>query len=182
MRIYTRTGDAGETALAGGDRVAKDHLRVQACGEVDEANAAIGAARACAPAGLANELLAAVQGDLLAIGGRLAAPDPDRLRETQRAKVAVAAQRIAELERAIDAASAELPPLTAFILPGGTPKAAALHLARAVSRRAERAVVHLGRVETVPPEVLAYLNRLSDLLFVLARLANRRAGTPDVTW
>jgi cob(I)alamin adenosyltransferase len=182
VRIYTRTGDGGETALAGGDRVAKDHLRVRACGEVDEANAAIGAARACEPAGLAGDLLAAIQRDLFAIGGRLATPDPERLREPQRAKVAVAPERVADLERAIDEATAELPPLAAFILPGGTPKAAALHLARAVSRRAERAVVHLGRVEPVPPEILAYLNRLSDLLFVLARLANRRAGDPDVTW
>lgn len=182
MRIYTRTGDSGETALAGGDRVGKDHLRVSACGEVDEANAAIGAARACEPAGLADDLLAAVQRDLFAIGGRLATPDPEHLRAPQRAKLGVAPERIADLERAIDAATAELPPLSAFILPGGTPKAAALHLARAVSRRAERAVVHLARAEAVPPEVLAYLNRLSDLLFVLARLADRRAGTPDVTW
>jgi cob(I)alamin adenosyltransferase len=182
VRIYTRTGDGGETALAGGDRVGKDHLRVGACGEVDEANAAIGAARACDPTGFADDLLAAVQRDLFAIGGRLASPDPERLQASQRAKVAVAPERIADLERAIDEATAELPPLAAFILPAGTPKAAALHLARAVSRRAERAVVHLGRAETVPPEVLAYLNRLSDLLFVLARLANRRAGSPDVTW
>ena len=98
------------------------------------------------------------------------------------AKVAVAPERIAELEHAIDEATAELPSLDAFILPGGTPRAAALHVARAVSRRAERAVVRLSHVEEVPAEVLVYLNRLSDLLFVLARLANHRAGTPDVTW
>ena len=182
MRIYTRSGDGGETALAGGDRVPKDHLRVEACGEVDEANAAIGAARACDPTDFADDLLAAIQRDLFAIGGRLATPDPERLRAPQRARVAVGPERVADLEHAIDAATAQLPPLAKFILPGGTPKATALHLARAVSRRAERAVVHLGRVETVPPEVLAYLNRLSDLLFVLARLANHRAGTPDVTW
>jgi len=182
VRIYTRTGDGGDTALAGGDRVPKDHLRVHACGEVDETNAAIGVARACDPPAFADDVLAAVQRDLFAIGGRLATPDPERLRAPQRAKLAIAPERIADLERAIDGAMAELPPLTAFILPAGTAKAAALHLARAVSRRAERAVVHLGRVETVPPEVLAYLNRLSDLLFALARLANHRAGTPDVTW
>ncbi len=182
MRIYTRTGDEGETALMGGGRVSKDHIRVDAYGEVDETNAAIGFARTCAPTDLADALLAGIQRDLFTIGGRLATPEPDRLKETQRAKVAVPPERIAELERAIDEATAELPPLTAFILPGGTPKAAALHLARAVSRRAERAVVHLGHVEQVPPEVLVYLNRLSDLLFVLARLANHRAGTPDVTW
>ena len=124
----------------------------------------------------------AVQRDLFAIGGRLAAPEPDRLKGPQRAKLAVEPGRIAALERAIDEATVELPPLTAFVLPGGTAKAAALHLARAVSRRAERAVVRLDHVEAVPAEVLVYLNRLSDLLFVLARLANHRAGTPDVTW
>jgi cob(I)alamin adenosyltransferase len=182
VRIYTRTGDGGETALAGGARVSKDHRRVHACGEVDETNAAVGVARTCEPAGLADDVLAAVQSDLFAIGGRLAAPEPDRLQEPQRAKLAIAPDRIAALEHAIDEAAAELPPLAAFILPGGTPKAAALHLARAVSRRAERAVVHLGLAEAVPPEILVYLNRLSDLLFALARLANHRAGTPDVTW
>ena len=182
MKIYTRTGDGGETALMGGGRVSKDHARVHAYGEVDEANAAVGVARACEPAALADAILAAIQRDLLTIGGRLATPEPDRLREPQRAKVAVAPERIAALEQAIDEATAELPPLTAFVLPGGTPKAAALHLARAVSRRAERAVVHLSHVEEVPDEVLVYLNRLSDLLFTLARLANHRAGIPDVTW
>jgi cob(I)alamin adenosyltransferase len=182
VKIYTKTGDGGETALLGGGRVSKDHIRVQAYGEVDEANAALGLARTTAPADLAGDLLTAIQRDLFAIGGLLATPEPERLKAPQRAKVAVAPERIAALERAIDEAEAELPPLTAFILPGGTPKAAALHLARAVSRRAERAVVHLGQVEEVPPEVLVYLNRLSDLLFVLARLANRRAGTGDTAW
>ena len=182
MKIYTRTGDGGETALMGGGRVSKDHVRVHAYGEVDEANAAIGLVRATAPADLADDLLAGIQRDLLTIGGRLASPEPERLKAAQRAKVAVEPERIAALERAIDEAVAELPPLTAFVLPGGTPKAAALHLARAVSRRAERAVVHLSHVEDVPEEVLVYLNRLSDLLFTLARLANHRAGARDVTW
>jgi cob(I)alamin adenosyltransferase len=182
VRIYTRTGDGGETALMGGGRVSKDHIRVHAYGEVDETNAVIGLARTTPPADFADELLAAVQRDLFTVGGRLATPEPDRLGEPQRGKVAVAAERIAALELAIDEAESELPPLRAFVLPGGTPKAAALHLARATSRRAERAVVHLGHVEPVPPEILVYLNRLSDLLFTLARLANHRAGTPDVTW
>ncbi len=182
MRIYTRTGDGGDTALSGGGRVPKDHLRIDACGEVDEANAAVGAARAGEPAAFADALLAAVQRDLFAVGGLLAAPEPERLREPQRAKLGVGPERIAALERAIDEAAAELPPLAAFVLPGGAPKAAALHLARAACRRAERAVVRLARAEAVPPETLAYLNRLSDLLFTLARLANRRAGVPDVTW
>ncbi len=182
MRIYTKTGDGGETALLGGGRVSKDNIRVDAYGEVDEANAALGVARGTAPTELADDLLAAIQRDLFAIGGRLATPTPERLAAPQRARVAVTPDRIAALEKAIDDAEADLTPLTAFVLPGGTPKAAALHLARAVSRRAERAVVRLGHVEEVPPEVLVYLNRLSDLLFVLARVANHRAGAGDVAW
>jgi cob(I)alamin adenosyltransferase len=182
MRIYTKTGDGGETALLGGGRVSKDHVRVHAYGEVDETNAVIGLARTTLPTDFADELLAAVQRDLFTVGGRLATPEPVSLREPRREKVVVGVERIAALERAIDEAEGELPPLRSFLLPGGTPKAAALHLARATSRRAERAVVHLSHVEPVPSEILVYLNRLSDLLFTLARLANHRAGTPDVTW
>lgn len=181
-RIYTKTGDAGDTGLVGGGRVSKDHARVHAYGEIDETNAALGVVRTTAPADFSDELLAAIQRDLFAVGGRLATPEPERLREAQRGKVAIPPGRIAALEAAIDAADAELPPLKAFVLPGGTPKAAALHLARAVCRRAERSVVYLSHVEEVPPEILVYLNRLSDLLFTLARLANHRAGSPDVTW
>lgn len=182
VRIYTKTGDGGDTGLMGGGRVSKDHARVHAYGEVDETNAAIGVARTTAPTELEDALLTAIQRDLFTIGGRLATPDPERLQNAQREKVAVPAERIAALERAIDAADAELPPLTHFVLPGGTAKAAAFHLARAVCRRAERAVVHLALVEEVPSEIVVYLNRLSDLLFTLARLANHRAGAPDVTW
>ena len=181
-RIYTKTGDAGDTGLMGGGRVSKDHARVHAYGEIDETNAVLGMVRTTVPTDFAAELLAAIQRDLFAVGGRLATPEPERLRETQREKVAIPPARIAALEAAIDAADAELPPLQAFVLPGGTPKAAALHLARAVCRRAERSVVRLSHVEEVPPEILVYLNRLSDLLFTLARLANQRAGGPDVTW
>jgi cob(I)alamin adenosyltransferase len=182
MRIYTKTGDAGDTGLMGGGRVSKDHARVHAYGEVDEANAALGVARTTAPSDFCDELLAAVQRDLFTVGGRLATPEPERLGEPQRDKVVVPPARIAALEAAIDTADAELPTLRAFVLPGGTPKAAAFHLARAVCRRAERSVVRLSHVEDVPPEILVYLNRLSDLLFTLARLANHRAGCPDVTW
>lgn len=181
-RIYTKTGDAGDTGLMGGGRVSKDHARVHAYGEIDETNAALGVARATAPADFSDALLAAIQRDLFTVGGRLATPEPERLREAQRDKVAIPPARIAALEAAIDAADVELPPLQAFVLPGGSPKAAALHLARAVCRRAERSVVRLSHVEDVPPEILIYLNRLSDLLFTLARLANHRAATPDVTW
>jgi cob(I)alamin adenosyltransferase len=181
-RIYTKTGDAGDTGLVGGGRVSKDHARIHALGEVDETNAVLGVVRTTAPTEFCDALLAAIELDLCAIGGRLATPEPERLRETPREKVAIAPARIAALEAALDAADAELPPLSAFVLPGGTPKAAALHLARAVCRRAERSVVHLSHSEEVPPEILVYLNRLADLLFTLARLANQRAGTIDVTW
>jgi cob(I)alamin adenosyltransferase len=184
VRIYTRTGDAGETSLAGGDRVPKDDLRVAAYGGVDEANAAIGAARATPPAGPADGLLSEVQRDLFVIGGALASPDPDALRGEQRAKLALAADRVRALEDGIDAAERGLPALRQFVLPGGCPKAAALHLARTSCRNAERSVVRLCRERRVRdgPLILAYLNRLSDLLFVLARRANRDAGVEDVTW
>jgi cob(I)alamin adenosyltransferase len=166
----------------GGGRVSKDHIRVSAYGDVDETNAAIGLARVTAPADFASDLLTAIQHDLFTIGGSLATPEPERLKQQQRHKVVVEAARITALEAAIDAADLELTPLRAFVLPGGTAKAGALHLARTVCRRAERTVVHLGHLEHVPEEVLVYLNRLSDLLFTLARLANHRGGVADVTW
>ncbi len=177
MTIYTRTGDEGETALFGGGRVAKDDTRVAAYGDVDELNAALGAAAAAEPRELERDLLERVQRDLFAIGGRLATPDPRKV-----PKAALPADRIRDLEAAIDRAEEELAPLSAFVLPGGAPKAAALHVARTVCRRAERSVVTLTRQAAVPGEILSYLNRLSDLLFVLARLANHRAGIPDRTW
>jgi cob(I)alamin adenosyltransferase len=180
-KIYTRTGDDGETALLGGGRVPKDDRRVAAYGDVDELNAALGAVLACEPVLLERELLQAVQRDLFAIGGRLAAPQPDKVsRVLARAEITEA--RVAALEAAIDKAASELPPLTAFILPGGIMKGALLHLARTVCRRAERSVVTLARDEDVPPAILAYLNRLSDLLFTLARLANYRAGFAERPW
>lgn len=182
MRLYTKTGDRGETSLMGGGRVPKDNPRVVAYGEVDETSAAIGVARTTAPRRLADPLLATVQQDLFTIGGALATPRPSRLKAKQRAKLAIGPQRVRALEQAIDRAERELPPLKAFVLPGGTPKAAALHYARTVCRRAERAVVRLARKEPVQPEVIVYLNRLSDLLFALARLANQRGRTRDVTW
>jgi cob(I)alamin adenosyltransferase len=181
MRIYTKTGDGGETGLFGGGRVPKHDIRVMAYGDVDELNSALGAAMAAPPAEFEHDLLEGVQRDLFAIGGQLAAPDPARVERTL-AKARIDGERVTLLERAIDRADAELAPLTAFILPGGTPKAAAFHVARTVCRRAERSVVALHRAEPVPPVILAYLNRLSDLLFTLARLANHRAGAPDRTW
>ncbi len=181
IRIYTRTGDGGETGLFGGGRVAKDHPRVAAYGDVDELNSVIGLVRATAPTDLADALLETIQRDLFAIGGHLATPDPDKVRRALE-KAELQPDRIAEFERAIDAADEELAPLKAFVLPGGSPKAAALHLARTTCRRAERNVVTLASREEVPELFLVYLNRLSDLLFTLARLANHRAGIGDVTW
>jgi cob(I)alamin adenosyltransferase len=181
MKIYTKTGDGGETGLFGGGRVPKDHPRTSAYGDVDELNSAIGVARAAAPADLFDALLDSIQRDLFSIGGHLATPDPAKVAKALE-KADVSPERVVLFERAIDEADRELPPLRAFVLPGGTPKAAALHLARTVCRRAERSVVTLSRESQVPALFLVYLNRLSDLLFTLARLAKHRAGTGDATW
>jgi cob(I)alamin adenosyltransferase len=181
LKIYTKTGDAGDTGLFGGGRVPKDHPRVTAYGDVDELNAVIGMARAADPMPRIDEVLAPVQRDLFALGALLATPDLDKMRE-QLEKARISDARIAQLERAIDDCESEVEPLKAFILPGGTPKAAALHVARTVCRRAERAVITLQRDTEVPPIVIVYLNRLSDLLFVLARVATKRAGAGEVTW
>lgn len=181
MRIYTRTGDEGDTGLFGGGRVLKDDPRVEAYGAVDELNAFIGMARAIEAMPRIDEVLAPIQRDLFGLGAILATPDLVKMQE-QLAKARIDNERIAQLERAIDTGEEELEPLKAFILPGGTPKAAALHVARTVCRRAERRVVHLQQTISLPPLVTIYLNRLSDLLFVLARVANRRAGAGEVTW
>lgn len=181
MKIYTRTGDQGDTGLFGGGRVAKDHPRVASYGDVDELNAAIGAVRSHEPAALFDVELEAIQRDLFVIGGHLATPDPAKVRAAL-ARAELPADRVTTFERAIDAADGELPPLRAFVLPAGTPKAAALHVARTVCRRAERSIVALAREEEVPSLFLVYINRLSDYLFTLARLANHRDGRGDVTW
>jgi cob(I)alamin adenosyltransferase len=181
MKIYTRTGDEGATALFGGGRVGKDHPRVEAYGDVDELNAALGLARSIEMMPRIDEVLVPVQRDLFAIGALLATPDHEKMRE-QLSKARIDEGRIAELEGAIDACESELEPLRSFIVPGGTPKAAALHVARTVCRRAERRAVSLTSDIELPPLVIVYLNRLSDLLFMLARVANRRAGAGEVTW
>ena len=181
MKIYTRTGDEGETGLFGGGRVPKDHPRVAAYGDVDELNSAVGLARATPPAELFDPLLQGVQRDLFSIAAHLATPDPEKVAKALE-KAELSEARVAEFEQVMDAADQELPPLRAFVLPAGTPKAAALHLARTVCRRAERSVVQLGRETVVPGLFVVYLNRLSDLLFTLARLANRRDGREDETW
>jgi cob(I)alamin adenosyltransferase len=176
-KIYTRGGDQGQTSLGNGERVPKSSLRIAALGEVDEANAAIGMARLnCA--GPEDELLARLQNDLFDLGADLCMPI-----EEGKPALRINQAQIDWLEGQIDAATSELTPLNSFILPAGVPGAATLHLARAVVRRAERAVVHLTEApdQKVNRLVLIYLNRLSDLLFVLARLANA-GGQLDVLW
>jgi cob(I)alamin adenosyltransferase len=181
LKIYTRTGDAGETGLFGGGRVAKDHARVDAYGDVDELNAFLGMARSVEPLPRVDDIIVPVQHDLFAIGALLATPNREKMRE-HLTKARIGDERIAGLERAIDDCDAELEPLKAFILPGGTQKAAALHVSRTVCRRAERRVVSLSHGEDIPGIVVTYLNRLSDLLFVLARVANKRADSGELTW
>ena len=181
MKIYTRTGDSGDTGLFGGGRVAKDDQRVEAYGDVDELNAVLGMARAIEGMPRIDEVLVPVQRDLFAIGALLATPDRDKMAQHLE-KARIDEERITQLEHLIDDAESELEPLRSFILPGGSPKAAALHVARTVCRRAERRVVTLQRTVEIPSLVVIYLNRLSDLLFTLARLANHRAGAGEVTW
>jgi cob(I)alamin adenosyltransferase len=182
-RIYTKTGDDGETGLFGGGRVPKDDARVAAYGEVDELNAAIGFAASLDPRDFGGALLQSIQRDLFTIGAQLATRDPDKLgKALARSGTAIGDSDVGALEDVIDHHEATLAPLKNFILPGGTPKAAAFHLARTVCRRAERAVVTLARHQKISPAIGQYLNRLSDLLFVLARATNAQAGRPDVTW
>jgi len=181
MKIYTKTGDAGETGLFGGGRVPKSHPRVEAYGDVDELNATIGFARAIAPLARVDDVLLPVQRDLHAIGALLATPNREKMAKHLE-KARIDENRIRELEQAIDAGDDELEPLRAFIIAGGTPKAAALHIARTVCRRAERRVVQLAHEAEIPQLVIIYLNRLSDLLFTLARVANHRGSVEETTW
>jgi len=181
MKIYTKTGDAGDTGLFGGGRVPKSHPRVEAYGDVDELNAVLGVVRAAEQMPRIDEVLVPIQRDLFAIGALLATPDRDKMHQhLEKARVDDA--RIAELERAIDAGDAELEPLRSFIVPGGSPKAAALHVARTVCRRAERRVVSLSEKVEVNQTLIEYLNRLSDFLFVMARVVNHREGKEEILW
>jgi cob(I)alamin adenosyltransferase len=179
MKIYTKSGDGGETGLFGGGRVRKSEARVAAYGEVDEASAAIGVARAALADAELVEELGRIQIELFSVGAELATPHGVKARSLVPGVDPGWTER---LERAMDRWDAELPVLRQFLVPGGTPAAAALHLARGVCRRAERRVVALAAEVEVAPAVLAYLNRLSDLLFVAARVANHRAGRPETLW
>jgi cob(I)alamin adenosyltransferase len=185
VKIYTKTGDNGETGLYGGVRVSKAHARVAAYGDVDETHAALGLARASLDPGHSVDLAAMleqIQRDLFALGARLA--DPAHRIADRVAKAVIGADDVERLEGWIDGLEAELPPLRRFILAGGAPAGAALHLSRTMCRRAERAMVALLADEPAAfePELLVYVNRLSDLLFVMARAANQRAGTPEIEW
>ena len=186
MKIYTRTGDSGETGLFGGVRVSKADPRVAAYGDVDELNATLGLARATLlerdPESALAPMLEHIQRDLFALGARLA--DPAHQIAGRVTKAAVGASDIARLEGWIDELEASLPALRRFILPGGSTAGAALHVARTTCRRAERAMVALlaGEPEAFEADLLVYINRLSDLLFVIARSANHRARTPEIEW
>lgn len=181
MKIYTKTGDAGQTGLFGGGRVSKDDPRVEAYGDVDELNAFLGMARAVEVMQRIDEVLVPIQRDLFSIGSLLATPDLQKMHDHLE-KAQIDDSRIRDLEHAIDDCDNELEPLRAFIVPGGTQKASALHIARTVCRRAERRVISLQRDVEIPGIVVVYLNRLSDLLFSLARVANARGGAGEVTW
>ncbi|MBM3983025.1 MAG: cob(I)yrinic acid a,c-diamide adenosyltransferase [Planctomycetes bacterium] len=178
-RIYTKSGDAGETGLGDGSRVPKDSARVAAFGEVDEVNAVLGLVTANCPECPERALLVTIQNDLFDVGGDLCVPISGN--EGTEKMLRIVPAQYERLERAIDRLNEGLQPLRSFILPGGTPAAAWLHLARTVCRRAERAVVALTHTEKVNPHALIYLNRLSDFLFVLARVAND-GGKGDVLW
>ena len=180
VRIYTRTGDAGETALIGGRRVRKSALRVEAYGEIDELNACLGLVGAALSDARTAGVLSQVQRHLFALGARVA--DTREGGEAVSEKTAFPEAHVTALEQAIDQAEEALPPLRSFVIPGGREAGARLHLARTVCRRAERRLVALTAQEDVPPVFLAYLNRLSDLLFVLARAANHQAGVPELRW
>lgn len=173
-RIYTRTGDDGTTGLIGGKRVSKDSPFVEATGSLDETNAVLGLLRSRELPQNIDSVLQRIQDDLFALGAELARPEGVPQNSPQRKSPRISEKRISEIETEIDELQACLPPLDQFILPGGTPEAALLHLTRAVVRRTERACVGLARVERVDPRILRYLNRLSDLCFVLARYMNHK--------
>jgi cob(I)alamin adenosyltransferase len=179
MKIYTRSGDEGSTGLFGGARVAKDDLRIEAYGTVDELNALLGLVRAAGPPEAAAAVVERIQHELFHLGAQLAALDPSRLKVSL-----IGAKQIETAERDIDRFERQLPTLTAFILPGGSAAAATLHVARTVCRRAERRLVTLRAADPdgVPDVLLRYLNRLGDLLFVLARVANQATSTEEPVW
>lgn len=179
VKIYTKTGDSGDTSLFDGTRVSKTHPRVAAYGDVDEVQACLGVARAASLPSDLDEMCVSLQRDLFALGARLADPSHKIAKRVE--KIVIDDESVTRLEGWIDRLDAEIPPLRHFILSDGAPAGAALHLARTVCRRAERAVLGLGK-DAVEPVVLVYLNRLSDLLFTMARAANHRTGATETPW
>ncbi len=177
-KIYTRTGDKGETGLVGGARVPKDSLRVDAYGSVDELNSVLGIARAFIHDRELDDLLSELQNDLFVVGADLASTAEHQQRNVPK----ISKEKVIGMENTIDRFEAELQPLTAFILPGGGVAGALLHNARTVARRAERRVIALSRAEPVNEQLFPYMNRLSDLLFVMARLANHRESKREIEW
>ena len=178
MRIYTKTGDKGSTSLFGGKRTTKDSLRIEAYGTVDELNSGLGVARSLNPQLDLDEMMAQLQNDLFVLGADLATPSGSRSSHVQRIK----SDHVTYLEKTIDRLDAHLQPLSTFVLPGGSPLASQLHFARTICRRAERFVVKLSRKQKIGPLCIVYLNRLSDLLFVMARYANHLEGRQETPW
>lgn len=181
-KLYTRRGDEGQTSLGGGERVSKDSLRVTAYGTVDELNACLGVCLAVGLSPRLPALLKPVQNELFHLGADLSFSETYKSLHAKRSLPQIEARHVEQLEHLIDEFNAQLGPLENFILPGGSPGGAHLHVARTVCRRAERAVVALARKEPVGPFALRYLNRLSDLLFILARFENRERGVPESLW
>ena len=179
MKIYTKTGDAGETGLFGGARVSKASLRVASYGEVDELNSTVGWARVAVSEGTLDDLLNQIQNDLVEVGAELGSTAE---RKQKSAMPMIDEAQVEALEHAIDKYEEGPPPLTSFVPPGGSESATRLHIARCVCRRAERSLVELGAQEAIRGELFRYVNRLSDLLFVLARYANHAAGVEDIPW
>ncbi|MCA1939746.1 MAG: cob(I)yrinic acid a,c-diamide adenosyltransferase [Caenispirillum bisanense] len=180
-RIYTRGGDTGKTSLGNGTRVAKHDLRVESYGTVDEANAVLGIARLHTAGSAADQMLMRIQNDLFDLGADLCIPPSEGEDKAEYPPLRMTAQQVTRLEEEIDSMNADLAPLKSFVLPGGAPAAAHLHLGRTVCRRAERAITALAEVEPVNPEAIRYINRLSDHLFVMARYLNAQ-GPGDVLW
>jgi cob(I)alamin adenosyltransferase len=177
MKIYTKKGDAGETSLFGGTKTKKSNIRINAYGTVDELNSTIGMVLSYSISEQGETILAQVQNDLFVVGATLATPDPGKSKIDQ-----VGDKEIKGLEKWIDTLEEDLPPLKSFILPGGGGAGSTLHFARTVCRRAERETVELAETEDIPADAIIYLNRLSDLLFVLARYENRQQGEKETPW
>ncbi|CAN5119293.1 cob(I)yrinic acid a,c-diamide adenosyltransferase [soil metagenome] len=177
MKIYTKKGDTGETALFGGSKTRKSDIRIHAYGTVDELNSTIGMVLSYSLSDIGYKILKQVQIDLFVVGATLATPDPEKSRIDQ-----VGRKEVNKLEQWIDQLDADLDPLKSFILPGGTGAGSTLHFARTVCRRAERETVELAQREPIPPAAIVYLNRLSDLLFVLARFENKKQNSEETPW